>query len=174
MTFARHRASPLAVAALALACACGAPSASAMQVPGAGDLTPRLAELATPAVRSAPDAVQAQELGLPAEGPRSVLRHGNRLVAYVRFEQGAAAGVDALRAAGAQIADASPRYQTVTVAAKPDQLRRVAALANVGSVSEVLAPVTAETCPSGEVVSQGDAQLRAAEARADAPQPDGS
>ncbi len=145
-----------------------------MQASGAGDLTPRLAELATPAVRSAPDAEQATKLGLPNEGPGSLLRHGNRVLAYVRFDQGAVAGLDALRAAGAQIVDTSRRYQTVTVAAKPNQLRRVGATANVASVSEALAPVTAEACPSGEVVSEGDAQLRAAELREDNPGLDGT
>ncbi len=145
-----------------------------MQTPADGDLSPRLAELAAPVVRSAPEVVQARKLGLPAAGPGSLLRHGNRVLAYVRFEQGAVAGLDSLRAAGAQIIDASPRYQTVTVAAKPGQLRQVGAVANVGSVSEALAPVAAEMCPSGEIVSEGDAQLRAAEARLDSPEPDGS
>jgi len=172
MTVAR-RARPLA-AALALACAAAAPTASAMQTPGAGDLSPRLAKLATPAVRSAPDEVQAKRLGLPDEGPGSLLRRGNRVLAYVRFERGAVAGLDALRAAGTQVVDASRRYQTATVAARPDQLRQVGGLANVGSVIEALAPVTAEACPSGEVVSQGDAQLRAAELREANPGLDGS
>jgi hypothetical protein len=145
-----------------------------MQVEGTGDLTPRLAELASPTVRSASDSLQAKKLGLPAEGPGSLLRRGNRVLAYVRFEQGAGAGLDSLRAAGAKIVDASRRYQTVTVAAKPDQLREVAAVANVGSVTEALTPFAAEACPSGEVVSEGDLQLRAAEARSDPPEPDGT
>ncbi len=57
------------------------------------------------------------------EGPGSLLREGNRVLVYVRFDHGAAASVDALRAAGAKIVNVSRRYQTVTVAAKPAELR---------------------------------------------------
>ncbi len=171
----RPSVSQIAAAVSVAACLVAPSGASAIRTPGAGDLSPRLAILAKPAVRTAPDAVQAKKLGLPDEGAGSLLRRGNRVLAYVRFERGAVAGLDALRAAGAQVVDASRRYQTVTVAAKPDQLREVGAVANVGSVSEALAPVTAEACPSqGAVISQGDAQLHAAEARAGAPEPDGS
>jgi len=175
MSLAGRRSRSLAVAvAAAVGCAAGAPAAGAMQTPGAGDLSPRLAALATPAVRSAPDAVQAKRLGLPDEGAGSLLRRGNRVLTYVRFERGALAGLDALRAAGAEVVDASRRYQTVTVAAKPDQLTDVGAVANVGSVSEALAPVAAEACPSGEVVSEGDAQLGAAQLRESNPGLDGT
>ena len=101
MSFAGRRSCSLAFAvAAAVGCAAGAQPAGAMQTPGAGDLSPRLATLAKPAVRSAPDAVQAKKLGLPDQGPGSLLRHGNRVLAYVRFDQGAVAGLDALRAAG--------------------------------------------------------------------------
>lgn len=174
MTSANRLAGPLAVATLALVLASGPVGASAMRTPSAGDLSPRLAELSSPAVRSAPHAVQAKELGLPREGAGSLLRRGNRVLAYVSFEQGAVGGLDALRAAGAQVVDSSRRYQIVTVAAKPDQLRAVGAVANVSSVVEALAPVTAEACPSGEVVSEGDAQLQAAQLREANPGLDGA
>jgi hypothetical protein len=152
-------------------------SAAAMERPANG-LSSRLAELAKPGVRSASDKVQAKRLGLAAEGPGSLLRRGNRILVYVRFDHGAIAGVPALRGANAQIVDASRRYQTVTVAAKPADLPRLAAVPGVAGVRQVLAPVTAATCPSGEVVSEGVKQLvagtGAGEARAEFPGIDGS
>ena len=109
---------------------------------------------------------QARALSLAAEGPGSLLRDGNRVLVEVRFDHGAAAGVDDLRAAGAKIVDVSPRYQTVTVAAKPDELRTLSDVPRVAAATEVLTPfASASTCPSGAVVSEGDAQLHAEEAR---------
>jgi Subtilase family len=161
------RRSSIAVAALAAACLLAPSAATAMSVPGGGTLSPRLAELARPTVRSLPRAEQAERLSLAAHGPGSLLRHGNRVLAEVRFEEGAAAGVEALREAGVQIIDVSPRYQTVTVAAKPEDLTALGEVARVGGVSEVLTPMArAVGCPGGAVVSEGDAQLNAASARA--------
>lgn len=142
-------------------------SAAAMVGPGAGQsLSPRLAKLAKPAVRSASDAAQADKLGLAGKGPGSLLRKGNRVLVYVRFERGAVAGLKALRAAGAKAISLSSRYQTATVAAKPAQLPSLGKVSNVAGITEALAPVTAAgPCPSGEVVSEGDQQLKAAEAR---------
>jgi subtilisin family serine protease len=159
-------------AAARLACLGGAAAllvlpTAAMARPSS-TLSPRLAELAKPSVRSASYAIQAEKLGLTPEGPGSLLREGNRVLAYVRFDHGAVAGVGALRAAGAKIVDVSSRYQTVTVAAKPGELRDVAGVNRVASVTEALAPVTGaaeEECPSGKVVSEGDEQLNATKAR---------
>jgi hypothetical protein len=127
-----------------------------------GDLSARLAELAKPSVSSAPPARQAKELSLAAEGPGSLLRDGNRILVEVRFDRGAAAGVDDLRDAGAKVVDVSPRLETVTVAAKPDELWELAAVPRVAAATEVLTPFTsASTCPSGAVVSEGEQQLHA-------------
>lgn len=105
-------------------------------------------------------------MSLAVDGPGSLLRDGNRVLVEVRFEHGAAGGVDDLRAAGAKIVNVSPRYQTVTVAAKPADLRQLSGASGVLGVSPVIAPLTSESsCPSGIAVSEGDAQLRAAEAR---------
>jgi hypothetical protein len=134
--------------------------------PSDGDLASRLAELAKPAIRSAPPATQAERIGLPAEGPGSLLRAGDRVLVEVRFDGGAAAGVDELRATGAETVDVSSRYQTVTVAALPAELSALARVPGVTAVTEVLTPVAASTCPNGIAVSEGDAHLRAAEARA--------
>ena len=117
-------------------------------------------------MRSASDTAQADKLGLADEGPGSLLRQGNRVLVYVRFERGAAAGLKSLRAAGAKTVSLNRDYQTVTVAAKPAQLPRIGDVPDVAGVTEALAPVTAAgPCPSGEVVSEGDQQLKAAEAR---------
>jgi hypothetical protein len=153
------------IVALALACAAWAPSAAAMSRPADGNLSPRLAELAKPAVRALPPAKQAKALSVAPEGPGSLLREGNRVLVDVRFDHGAVAGVEALRAAGAKVVNVSRRYQTVTVAAKPADLREVAGVTRVAGVTEDLAPIVSATCPSGATVSEGDGQLHAAEAR---------
>jgi subtilisin family serine protease len=87
------------------------------------------------------------------------------VVAEVRFDHGAIAGIDDLRAAGARVLAGSRRYQTVTVAVRP---RRLGALDRVGGVeaaTPVPTPFTYGSC--GSVNSEGDAQLAAAEARND-------
>jgi len=172
----RRRAWPASIAAAAALCALApafaavllaAPAALAAKTrPSDGVLSPRLAELAKPAVRSAPPAEQAQTLSLAAEGPGSLIREGNRVLLEVRFDHGAAASVEALRQAGAAVVNVSRRYQTVTVAAKPDELRALNTVPRVAGVTEVVSPLTyAATCPSGPVVSEGDEQLGAREAR---------
>jgi hypothetical protein len=164
------------ILALVLTCAAAAPTAAAAPSrPHHGDLSPRLAELAKPSVRSAPRAKQAREVSLPVRGPGSLLREGNRVLVEVRFHRGAMADVDDLRRAGAKIVNVSTRYQTVTVAAKPSELRRLSAIPGALGASPMLTPIVSEsTCPSGGVVSEGDVQLRAAEARASKVGIDGS
>ena len=88
----------------------------------AGILSPRLAELARPAVGSLPAARQARALGLPAEGPASLERDGLRVLVEVRFAGGLVAGLRELRSAGGQVLAASRRYRTATVAVKPGAL----------------------------------------------------
>jgi hypothetical protein len=102
---------------------------------------------------------------VPANGPGSPLRLGDRVVAEVRFDHGALASRDDLRSAGAEILDASRRYQTVTVAARPGRLGALSAVAGVENSSPVPTPFLSGTC--GSVDSEGDTQLAAAEARAD-------
>ncbi len=160
-----------AIALLALAIAASPSPAAAAG--GSGDLSPRLAELASPPLQGASPAKQARALGLAAEGAGSLARRGGRVLAYVRFDRGALSAVDELRSAGAKAVDASGQYQLVTIAAKPAQLHAVARVAGVEGVTPVLSPVTAATCPSGAVVSEGDGQLFAAAARALNPGVDG-
>lgn len=117
-------------------------------------------------MRSAPRSEQAARLSLAASGPGSLLRDDNRVLVDVRFERGAAASLDALRAAGAEIVQSSRRYQTVTVAARPADLPGIAGLARVAGVTEVLTPIVRGADCGGEVRSEGDIQLNAGNARA--------
>jgi hypothetical protein len=162
----RHpfRLAALAGAALACALAPGAAQAASTSA-GAPNLSPRLAQLAKPAVRSAPRGEQAETLGLPASGPGSLLREGGRVLVNVRFESGAEAAVESLRATGAAIVNVSSRYQTVTVAAAPADLPALGRLPRVGGVTEVLTPIVSGADCGGRVTSEGDSQLNARSAR---------
>jgi hypothetical protein len=162
-----RRTGTCSIVAFALTCALGQTSAwAAASSTGDGTLSPRLAELAKPALRSASRATQAEALSLAVEGPGSLLREGNRVLVEVGFDHGAAAGVDDLRAAGAKIVNVSPTYQTVTVAAKPSELSKLSRVPLVSGATEVLTPiVSTSTCPSGTAVSEGDLQLHAKEVR---------
>jgi hypothetical protein len=120
-------------------------------------------------VRSAPLAKQAKALSLATEGPGSLLRDGNRVLVEVRFDHGAAAGVDDLRAAGVKIVNVSPRHQTVTVAAKPGELPELSGVPQVSGATEVLTPIiSTSACPSGTVVSEGEQQLHAGDESSEA------
>lgn len=166
--FRMHLAWRSSLATLVAACALAPGAAQATSTrSGADSLSPRVAELAKPSFRSASQAEQTELLSLPSSGPGSLLRDGNRVLVNVRFERGAANSVGALRTAGAEIIDASQRYQTVTVAARPTELPALGRVAGVAGVTEVLTPILrAAKCPSGAVVSEGDNQLNAASARA--------
>jgi Subtilase family len=143
------------------------PAASARQAPADGILSPRLATLARPAVAALPPAGQAAAVGLPVEGAGSLQRRGARVLVEVHFGVGLLARRPALRAAGAQILDASRRYQTATVAVRPEDLRALDGVPGAQAASESPAPQVAAACPSGPFVSQGDSQLRASQARTD-------
>lgn len=148
--------------------------ASAALVPPAGasaaqasPLSPRLVVLSSPQVRALGAARQARRVGLAPTGAGSLLRHGRRLVVAVRFDGGAVAGTEALKAAGAQVIDGSRRYQTDTVAVLPSQLHKLAAVPGVEGVQEEITPITraVSNCPQGSVVTEGDSQLEANRAR---------
>jgi hypothetical protein len=151
---------------LLLAIALVALPASAVASRAVGKLSPRLVELVSPSLRTAAPAQQAKALSLASEGPASLARQGRRVLVYVRFTRGALAAREELDGAGAQVLDASGRYQTVTAAVTPSQLHAVAHLQGVAGVTPLLAPMTAAaTCPSGAIVSEGDTQLKAHTAR---------
>jgi hypothetical protein len=138
-------------------------------------LSARLTELAKPSLRTAPQAEQAERLSLADTGAGSLLRVGDRILVDVRFERGALAPAD-LRATGASVANVSVLYRTVTIAVPPDRLRAVAGVAGVEGVTEILTPLTSASGGSGPITSaivecdgaatsEGDAHLRALEAR---------
>jgi subtilisin family serine protease len=141
-------------------------AAAASALDGDSGLSPRLATLEAPALRGADATEQAEALSLPATGPGSLLREGSRLLAYVRFDDGVEAALPGIREAGAEIVASSPRYQTVTVAALPATLSRLADLPGAAAVTEALAPIVRATC-AGQVRSEGDVQLEAGQARED-------
>jgi subtilisin family serine protease len=154
------------VASLALTFALFAPPAVAKRSdPGDGDLSARLGALADSALRSSSPAKQEAALSLAPGVPGGLLRKAGRVLVEVRFARGAVASLGDVREAGAKVVDVSRRYQTVTVAAKPAQLRAIAAVRRVEWVSEVLAPLTRGADCGGSVRSEGDGQLNAGVAR---------
>lgn len=154
------------MAALLFACLAAPVADAAVRPPALSPtLSPRLAKLARPALRSASRAKQASRLGLPVRGPGSLLRDGSRVLVEARFDSGAAAAAADLRDAGGEVVDLSRRSQTVTVAVRPAQLRALGRVDGVKGVTEVLAPVVRAADCGGSVRSEGDAQLGAADAR---------
>lgn len=141
-------------------------AATVLPPKGGGPLAPSLAELARPAVRSQPQARQAEILGFAPRGPGSLLRQDGRVLVRLRFDEGAVAARDEVRSRGGRVRSVSRRYQTATVAVAPDDLRALAALSNVASVTPIRAPVlSAVNCEGGSVISEGVQQLEAKTAR---------
>ncbi|MGN6816870.1 MAG: S8 family serine peptidase [Solirubrobacterales bacterium] len=156
------------LAALAIACSLAPAAAAVAAVPvkGHGPLSPTLAKLARPAVRTLPPARQARALGVAPSGPGSLLRQGGRVLVSVRFDHGALAYRDDLRAAGGRVLSASRRYQSATVAVPPADLRSLTAIPAVASVAPIRTPMLfADNCEGGSVISEGVAQLNAKTAR---------
>ncbi len=147
---------------LLLAIAIAALPSSAIAMHAEGRLSPRLAKLATPALREASLGQQARALGLTAGG---LSRKGRRVLVNVRFDGGALSARDDLREAGSELLAASARDQRVTIAVAPGRLHAIATVPGVEGVTPVLSPVMAAACPSGSIVSEGDTQLRAKAAR---------
>ncbi|HVS99222.1 MAG TPA: S8 family serine peptidase [Solirubrobacterales bacterium] len=147
---------------------------------GVDPLSPELTQLAEPLVAAAPPPVQAEAIGLPAEGPGSLVHEGDRVVVEAHFEEGALARLEALKAAGARIGLASRRYQTVALSVEPEDLEALAEVPGLSSVEPSRAPVVygaGETvgtatggsealCEGGSVISQGLGQMNVAAARA--------
>ena len=154
----------VALAASAIGLLPASAGASATR-PSYGTLTPRLAALASPSLRSKSLAKQARALSVPPHGAGSLLREGERVLVDVSFARHAASRTGDLRAAGARIVNVSRRYQRTTVAVAPAKLRALSRVRGVRSVVEVLTPMTSSTCPAGNKVSEGDTQLNAATAR---------
>lgn len=168
----RRRAGSLAVAFLLVTTATSPAAASALRlVPQASPLSPRLSALAKPAVHSSPYRVQAKDLGIPANGPGSLLREGNRVLVELRYNGGAATAAGAIRSAGAEVIDVNARYGVITAAARPDELSALGGSPQVSAATEVVTPIVAGTTQAavppcfGANTSEGDSQLGAARAR---------
>ncbi len=166
----------LSLAALLVALALTPGMATARSGPTAdSELSPRLAELAQPEVSSLPPHEQARRLDVSIHGPGSLLRLGDHVLVDVRFSAGALAALGKLKRAGAEIVASSRRYETVTVAIAPDDLRALADVHGVESVSEKRTPLTfangpstaavGAQCEGGSVISEGVEQLNVATAR---------
>lgn len=131
-----------------------------------GPLSPDLQQLARPVVAAKPPSQQAAALGLPGSGPGSLVREGARVLVEARFDAGAIARLDALRATGAEVIAASRRYQTITLSVLASALPAIAGVKGVEWVSAVRAPVVYSTeCEGGSVISEGVAQINAKAAR---------
>jgi hypothetical protein len=149
----------------------------AAQAAEAESLTPELATLATPEVASGTAEEQAQALGLPAEGPGSLSREGERVVVEAHFESGAIARLGALEEAGAEVLVASREYQTVALAVEPEDLSELAEVPGLEVVAPSLRPIVyaaegaapaaggSENCEGGSVISKGVEQLNVPAAR---------
>jgi len=131
-------------------------------------LTPPLAELAAPSLAESPAAVQDQRLGLPADGPGSLVRQGDQVLFVARFDRGALATLPRLREAGARVVSAGRRTQTVTLAADPALLPEVAAVAGLKAAWPVREPIVygpTGPCEGGAAISEGLQQLQVGAAR---------
>lgn len=175
--FSSPRAGPLFVAA-AFAFAFLAPQA-ASAASSDSPLSPQLAQLGTAAVIAEAPAAQAEAIGVPAEGPGSLIREGERVVVEAHFEAGALARTETLKAAGAKVLLASARYQRVALSVLPEDLAAVAAVPGVAAVVPSWEPtvyglegepITSSSpspgpCEGGSVISKGVEQLRVTAAR---------
>jgi hypothetical protein len=164
----------LALLLPAVACA----EAPDLNLTSSSALSPQLETLATPAVRSRSLAGQAEALGLPRESDGGLVRDGGRVVVEARFEAGAAAAVEAVKATGAEVLNVSSRYQTLVLSVAPADLPALAAVPGILAVTPSLAPEVAALggagtaaissnglCEGGSVISQGVQQLNVAAAR---------
>jgi Subtilase family len=152
--------------ALVFAVACAALPASAAAAPS--PLSPPLEELAEPAVAAKPIAAQADRLGLPLDGPGSLVRDGGRVLVTARIPGGDASAFAGLRQAGARVISTGAETETATLAVAPSRLSEVAEVAGVTAVWQVRAPLTftpAGQCEGGAAISEGLSQLQVDQAR---------
>jgi subtilisin family serine protease len=142
--------------------------ASPLGKKGGSPLSAPLEVLARPAVADRPAAVQADVLGLPAAGPGSLMREGDRVLITVRFAGGVAATAAELRRLRVRLVSVSAGTRTLTVAILPAQLPKVAAVPGVEAVWQARAPIVRtpeDQCEGGAAISEGLAQLGVDDAR---------
>jgi hypothetical protein len=162
----RTRAAALALALAAILLS-ASPAVGKTLRKDTGALSPVLATLAKPSVRALPRQRQARVIGVAPSGPGSLMRRGGRVLTRVNFDHGALGSRAAVRATGSKVLRASRRGQTATVAVAPADLRTLAAIPTVASITPLRAPVfySFEPCEGGSVVSEGVTQLNAQLAR---------
>jgi len=152
--------------AFVFALACAALPATAAAAPS--PLSPPLEELAEPAVAAKPLAAQADRLGLPLEGPGSLVRDGGRVLVTARVPGGVGPAVAALRQVGARIVSAAAETETATLSVAPSHLPELATVPGVSAVWQVRAPVSFTPegqCEGGAAISKGLSQLQVDQAR---------
>lgn len=158
---------PLAIA-LFLALPWPAAAGAAAPAGGGEKLTPPLAQLASPTLADSSPSAQADELGIPVEGPGSLVRQGERVLLTARFEHGAIAALPQLRGVGAWVLSASRRMQTVTLSVDPAELPAIGGVAGLRAAWPVREPIVygpTGPCEGGAAISEGLGQLRVDDAR---------
>jgi hypothetical protein len=161
-----------ALAVLLAPTAWGSPTATAT-------LSPALATLAEPAVAAQSIAGQDAEIGLPRSGSGSLSRIGGSVVVEAQFDEGAIAALEAVKATGARVIDASRRYQAMALAVDPEDLEALAEVPGVEALTAAVKPRLAAVagakaaaiqsnglCEGGSVITQGLGQLKVDLARA--------
>jgi hypothetical protein len=134
----------------------------------AGPLSPALEALSDPAVRALPAAAEAEQIGVAADGPGSLVREDGEVLVDLRLAGATASALPQLREAGARIVASDPALGRVTVAVAPAALEGLAAVGAVQAAEPVPAPlVYAANCEGGAAVSEAVAQLHADLARVD-------
>ena len=148
-----------------------APAAPAVAAVDDSTLSTRLQELASPDLRDASRADQADAISLLPDGAGSLARAHGALLVEIRVAGNESAHADRLSALGAEILHLSHEYDTITAAVDESDLRAVAGAHGVEYVGEVITPMTGSveeegatgainTCAPG-VISEGNTQLRA-------------
>ena len=156
----------------------------ALVVPAAAgaddELSFRLDALAGGQLEPATNAGEARALAVLPDGPGSLMRDGGKLVVDIGTSGDANEVADLVAAAGGEVSAVSVPDHVLSAAVAESDLRAVAVLPGVASVTEVLTPMTGtidspdsgggagagalNTCGTG-VVSEGVAQLKAGLAR---------
>jgi hypothetical protein len=152
--------------ALVFALVCAALPGTAAAAPS--PLSSPLEELAELAVAAKPVAAQADRLGLPLDGPGSLVRDGGRVLVTARVAGGVGPAIAGLRQAGARIISAGAGTETATLSVVPSRLPELAAVPGVSAVWQVRAPVSFTPegqCEGGATISEGLSQLQVDQAR---------
>ena len=152
-------------------------SAEAGKPEARSDLSSRLYEVAAdPSLAHLPAGRLNEGLGLPKRGAGSLMREGNRLVVEIVTAADARKRAAGVVASGAEVLGVSEPDGTVTASVRAADLHALAGAPGVLAVDAVLTPMTngagdgvatstINPCATGTVVTEADAQMKAAPAR---------